>query len=83
MRRTGGLALVLFLAVSLTGCLHFLHFRNTGPCYGVGCPAFADAPRAGSEAQSAPARKTQAAANQPKPSAAKAAHRSSAPAGQF
>ncbi len=36
MRIAGGFFFVLFLAAGLGGCMH-----DTGPCYGVGCRAFA------------------------------------------
>ncbi len=43
-----GFSLVLFLAVCLGGCVH-----ATGPCYGVGCHAFAPSPGGQSRATAA------------------------------
>ncbi|MGH9740658.1 MAG: hypothetical protein ACRD4X_19025 [Candidatus Acidiferrales bacterium] len=69
-----GLLLVILSAVSLAGCLHF---RGAGPCYGVGCPAFATPPASASQSassQPASAQNTETAANQPNSSAAKHPH---------
>ncbi len=72
MKTTGGLLLLLLCAVSLAGCIH-----ATGPCYGVGCHAFTTPSGGHSQnagSQAAPARSAQAAATQPKSSAAKKSH---------
>lgn len=50
MKTTGVLVVVLLCAATLAGC-----FRATGPCYGVGCRAFA--PGSGSRTQNAAAPK--------------------------
>lgn len=73
MKRTGGFALAVLSVVSLAGCLHF---RSTGPCYGVGCRAFTTPSGASSQnasSQSAAEQSAQA-ANQPNSPAAKRSH---------
>lgn len=72
--KLSGLLLVMLSTVSLAGCLRF---RGAGPCYGVGCPAFATPPaNAPQSASSQPGRaqNTETAANQPSSPAGKHSH---------
>jgi hypothetical protein len=71
MKISVGLLLVLLSAISLAGCLEIR--RNIGPCYGLGCPAFASS-RKPTASNSTPAGDGQASTNHPNSPDAKQGH---------